>query len=171
MTLIFIFGILFIILFLGFTMLIGSAVMNFVGDEVLPELTDLGMIGDVNMTQAVSVSATPVNNIIQSFTWLTGVLYLLMLIVLLGVVYTSRNDTSRWLIGFFLGLMLILILGSMFISNMYEEFYNGTDEFALILKEHVLLSWLILYSPMVTTVFSFIAGILMFSGIRQEEYV
>jgi len=52
-------------------------------------------------------------------------------------------------------------------SNIYEDVYRGTDEFALILKEHVALSWLILYSPGIFSIIGFMAGIIMFSGDNQ----
>ena len=44
LTIVFFFGILFVILFLGFLMVTGSAVMNWVFDQAVPELIDLGVI-------------------------------------------------------------------------------------------------------------------------------
>lgn len=160
---------LFLVLFLGFILVVGSSVMNWVFDIAVPELSNLGTIGDTNMTQASQYTITPLNNIVQSFTWLTGVIYMMVLIGSFGVLFIFRESGSKWLIGFYIALMLVLILGSMFISNMYEEFYTGTDDLAIRMQEHTLLSWMILYSPLVFTIMGFIFGVLLFSGVGQEE--
>jgi len=70
--------------------------------------------------------------------------------------------------GFFISLMFILIISSIYISNIYEEFYNENTDVGTRLQEHVLLSWLILYSPMIMCVLGFIGGIIMFTGERDD---
>ena len=166
------FGILlFIILIAGFIMVTGSAIINWVFDEAIPEVTDLGMIGTSNMTTIASYTITPLNNILQSFTWLTGVLYIMMLVGSVGIVIIFRTTPNRWLIGFYLAMVLLLIIGSMYMSNIYEEFYNDAGTFGNILKEHMILSFMILYSPIITTVIAFITGIILFSGVSEESYV
>ncbi|MAH48479.1 hypothetical protein CMI37_21820 [Candidatus Pacearchaeota archaeon] len=162
---------LFLILFAGFVMIIGSSVVNWVFDEAVPELTNLGTVGGANLTQAADLTIVPLNNIIQSFTWLTGVLFVLMLIGSFGIVFVARAAPSKWLIGFYFMLALILIIGAIFISNMYEEFYDGTDDLASRLKEHTILSYMILYSPAILTIIVFLTGIVLFSGLQQEEFI
>jgi hypothetical protein len=164
-------ALIFIILFLGFAMVVGSSVINWVFDEAVPEVTNLGMVGDANMTEIASYTITPINNIVQSFTWLTGILYMMMVIGSFGLLFIFKATGSKWLIGFYVALMLVLVLGSMFMSNMYEDFYNDTGELGTRLKEHTLLSWMILYSPAVFSVVGFIFGALLFSGIGQQEEV
>jgi len=165
------FALLFIVLFLGLIFVIGSSVINWVFDEAVPELSNLGQIDKVNMTDVAGMTLVPLNTFIQSFTWITGVLYVMMLIALVGVIVASREAPSRWLIGFYLVLTISLIFASILVSNIYEEIYTGTDEFASILKEHVILSNMILYSPAIFTVITFLTGIVLFSGMQREEYV
>lgn len=171
MLIIIFFIVLFAILFLGVIMVIGSAVINWVFDEAMPELSSLGVIGDANFTDIASYTIAPLNNIIQSFVWLTGVIYVMLLIGSFGIIIISRSSPSKWLIAFYFMLAIILIMGSIFISNIYEEFYDGTDDLAVRLKEHTILSWMILYSPLVFSIMVFATGIVLFSGIAQEESI
>lgn len=159
---------LFVILFIGFIMVTGSSVINWVFDEATPELSNLGVIGDTNFTEIADQTITPVNSIVQSFTWLTGVIYVIMLIVVLGMAIYVRESPSKFLMGFYVSLVLVLIIASIYMSNIYEDFYDGTDDLALILKEHTLLSYMILYSPAIFTGVAFIAGIILFSGLGKE---
>jgi len=161
----------FIILFAGFIMVVGSSVLNWTFDEIVPELSNLGDVGGVNMTDTASYTIAPVNTVVQSFTWLSGVLYVMMLVGILGFAVTIRMTASRWLIGFFILLVLMLIMGSIFVSNMYEDFYDGTDELATVMKEHSLLSFMVLYSPTIFTILAFLGGIIIFSGIGEEAYI
>lgn len=164
------FVILFVILFLGFIMVIGSSILNWVFDIAVPEVSNLGTVGDANFTSAAKYTITPLNNIIQSLTWLTGVMYVMMLVGTFGIVFIIREKPNRWLIGLYFMLALVLIIGAIFISNIYEDFYDGTDDLALRLKEHVILSHMILYSPTIFTIIVFATGIVLFSGMQQEEY-
>jgi len=159
---------LFVILFTGFIMVTGSAVMNWVFDEAVPELSNLGVIGSANMTQNAEYTLKPLNQVVQSFTWMTGVLYILMLIGAIAFAVTMRDNPSKWLIGFYFLVTIILIMGSIFMSNMYEEFYADSGELGMRLQEHVLLSFLVLQSPVIFTIISFIVGIILFSGMQEE---
>lgn len=162
---------LFLILFAGFIMIVGSSIINWTFDEAIPELTNLGQVGDANFTDYASYTITPLNNLVQSFTWVVGILYVLMLIASFGVVVIARDSPSKWLIGLYFGLAVILILGCIFISNMYEDFRTGTDDLALRLQEHTILDYMLLYSPAIFSVIVFATGIILFSGIQRDEYV
>ena len=163
--------VLFAILFLGFIMVVGSSVLNIVFDEVIPELSGVGTVGDTNFTDVASYTVQPVNTVIQNFTWFTGVLYIMMLIGSVGLAMAFRMNPNKWLIGFYFMLVLLLVIGAMFVSNMYEDFYNGTDDLAIRMQEHTLLSWMILYSPGIFTAIAFLTGIVLFSGMQEEEFV
>lgn len=169
MLLIYFILILFIILFLGFILVVGGAILNWTFDVAVPELSYLGMVGDANATQIASVTITPLNSMVQSLTWLTGVLYVLMLIGSFAFVMVVKVTPSKWLIGFYFMCVIILIMGSIFISNIYEEFATGTDDLSTRLREQVLLNYMILYSPAIFSVIAFLVGILLFSGMNQEE--
>jgi len=162
---------LFLLLLLGVMFVFGSAVVNWTFDEVVPEVSTLGMVGEANLTQAADYTVTPLNNVVQNFTWITGVIYFMFLIVLVGMIVTLRVNPSRWLMGFFFALMIMLIFSSILVSNIYEDFYDDSNEFSSILKEHVIMSNLIIYSPAIFTILSFIMGIVLFSGIQKEEYI
>jgi hypothetical protein len=164
-------GLLFLVLIIGFIMMIGSSVTNYVADNIVPDLSTLGVVGDTNLTAVADYTIVPANNIVQSFTWLTGVIYFLMLIGCLGVSFMMRETPNKWLIGFFFLCVLLLTIGSIFISNMYEAWYNDSGEFSTILREHTILSWLILYSPMINVILAFISGIILFSGRQEESYI
>ena len=73
-------GLLFILLIAGLFLVFGSMIINWVFDEAVPELSSLGMVGSSNLSQVADVSIVPVNNLVQSFTWLSGVFYVLGLI-------------------------------------------------------------------------------------------
>jgi hypothetical protein len=47
---------------------------------------------------------------------------------------------------------------------MYQEFYQGTDEFSLRFKDHTVLSFFILYAPAIFSMLGFLAGVIMFSS-------
>lgn len=166
---IFFIGLLAIILIIGFIMSIGSSVTNWTFDEVIPELTGLGMVGDANMTDIAEMVIVPMNSFVQNLQWVVGVLYVLMLIGSMGVAFSFRTAPNRWLIALYFSLVLILIILSMFISNMYEDFYDGTDDLASRLQEQTILSYMILYSPMIFSVISLITGAIMFAGRSDEE--
>ena len=163
---------LFLVLFIGVIMALGGGVLNWVFDEAVPELTGLGDdVGGVNMTAVSGYTIAPVNNIVQSFSWLGGVLYVMMLIGVMGLAIVFRGSPNRWLIGFFVLVVLVLIMGSIFMSNIYEEFYSDTGTLGDHLKEQTILSSMILYSPMIFSVIAFISGIILFSGRQEEEFI
>jgi len=158
-------------LFIGFIMVVGSSIINWTFDIAAPELTDLGVIGDTNMTDVASYTITPLNTLVQSTTWLTGVLYMMMLVGSIGIAVVFRTSPNKWLIGFYLGISLLVIITAMFISNVYEDFYDDTDDLGTRLKEHTLLSYMILYSPAIFSIIVFITGIILFSGIQEDQYL
>ena len=163
-----IFGVvLFVVLFIGFMMATGTAILNWVFDIGVPAISNLGTHSGVNLTEAVDLTFVPLNNLIQQFTWLTGVLYVMMLGGVMGMAVMFRGSPDKWLIGFFLALIFVVVLGSMFMSNIYENFYDSGSELGTRLQEQVILSFMILYSPLIFSIIAFISGIILFSG--QQE--
>jgi hypothetical protein len=150
-------------------MAVGGGVLNWVFDTVVPEISNLGEIGSVNLTESAEYTITPINTLVQSFSWLAGVLYVLMLIGVIAMAFIIKSSPSKWLIGFFMLCIILLVLGSIFISNMYQDFYSGTDDMASRLKEQTLLSFMILNAPLIFTIVAFVTGIVLFTGMGQEE--
>tara|TARA_R100001530_G_scaffold112567_1_gene79566 strand:- start:1433 stop:1972 length:540 start_codon:yes stop_codon:yes gene_type:complete len=164
----FVVGALFVLLAFGVVIGIGAGVLDMVMDEAVPVFQELGMVDSFNATQATDVAIVPVNNVIQNFTWMTGVLYIFGIIGVFGLAFVYRLTANKWMIGLFFAVMLMLVISSIFISNVYEEFHNGSDELANRLQEHVLLSFMILYSPMILSIIGFLAGLVLFSGATEE---
>jgi len=166
--LIFFFFLLFLSMLFGVMLIYGSSILNWTFDEVVPEISNLGVIGGSNLTKIAEITIAPVNSFVQSFTWMAGVLYVLMLIGSVAFVLVSRTAPSKWLIGFYFTAGILLIISSIFMSNMYEDTFTGNGQFELILQEHTLLSYLIIFSPHIFTVIFFLVGIVLFSGLQEE---
>lgn len=166
-------GILFLILIVGFLMAIGGAVTNWVADEIVPELSGIGSlgVGEANMTEISTYTIEPANILIQNLTWITGVIFVILIIASIGVAFAFRGSGNGWLIVFYFLLVILLIMGSIFISNMYQDFYQDNGELASILKENTMLSFMLLYSPMIFAIIGFVTGIILFSGRQEESYV
>jgi len=164
------FVILFAILFVGFITVIASSIINWVADETVPGLTTLGSMDGVNLTQSASAAINPINTLVQSLTWMTGMLYMIMLIGSVAMAFILRASPNKWLIGFYFVLAILLVMVSILVSNAYQDMYEEGDDLSIRLKEHTLLSWMILYSPMVMTLIVFITGIIIFSGLQTEEF-
>lgn len=161
---IYLIAVLFLVLLVGFGMAFGGVVVDWVFDEAVPEISGIGQVGSANVTEISAYTLTPLNSVVQSFTWLAGVFYLLALIGCFGLAVAFRMTGGKWLMGFFIACMFLLIVASMFLSNIYEEFYNDGSEIGIRLHEYGLLSWFILYSPLVMGVIGFVSGIIMFTG-------
>jgi len=160
-----------VLLGLGFLIVIGSSIVNLVFDEIVPEIEGIGTVGSANITQASEYSLTPLNTLVQSFTWIGGLVYIFGLIGLVGLSFAYRTTMNRWFIGIFVLFALLMIMASIFMSNIYEDFYDDSSDLGDRLKEHTMLSWLILNSPLVFTVVIFISGIILFSGVGEEQFI
>jgi hypothetical protein len=163
------FGFIFIvILMVGFIFGIGGAVTTWTADTIVPELQSLGVVEGTNLSQTADYVISPVNNLVQNFSWFTGALYIFLLIGTIGLAMAFRITGNKWLIGLFFVMMILVILASILFSNMYEDFYNGSDSFSLELQSYTLLSFLIINSPLIVTIIGFISGVIMFSGMEGD---
>lgn len=168
MSILLVIGGLFLLVMFGIIMVIGSSTLNYVMDESLPLLNDLGMVGDTNVTYITGVTITPVNTLIQNFTWASGLIYIFGLMGIFALAFAFKSTGDKWLIGLFFALVIILLLGCIFMSNIYEDIFRGTDALAAIMQEHLILSYLILYSPAIMSIIAFVAGIILFSGYGES---
>ena len=164
-------GIIFIVMLVGFIMVTGNAVVNWVADEIAPELSNIGMVGNANLTEYAEYTIQPANSFIQNLNWMTGVLYVMMLVGCIGLAFIIRINPSKILIGFYFLLVIILIMGSIFISNMYQDFYDdgANSELSVRLNENIILSYMMLYAPLINTIIAFVSGIIIFSGRAEDE--
>lgn len=165
------FLVLFIILIVGFGMAVTSSIFNFVGDEVTPIFQELGMAGNINLSEVAEYSIVPLNTVVQNLSWLVGFAFVVMISFSIIFAVSFRSNPHPVFIAFYIFLTLLLIVGSIILSNMYEDIYTGDDEIATRLQEHTLLSYMILHSPLIMGVIALITGIFLFSGKREQEYI
>jgi len=163
-------GLLFVLIAAGIIFAIGGSILNIVADETYPVFQELGVVGSTNATQAVELTLGPVNTVIQNFTWFGGLLYIMGLMGIFGLAFAYKLTANKWMVGFFFVVLFMMVISAIILSNIYEDFYDGDDEIADGLHEQALLSFLIIYSPMLISVLGFIAGIVLFSG-STEEFV
>jgi len=156
------FGVLIVVLILGFLAAVAWSVLDIASDEITPIMEGLGMVEDVNLSQASEVSVGVVDGFVQSMPWLIAMGYVLALVFTLVFVFLVRYNPSPAYFAFFFSLMLLLVLGCVVISNMYQDIYTGTDEVSSRLQEQTIMSFLILHSPFIMSLISIIGGILMF---------
>lgn len=163
----------FLIMFAGFIMVMVSSVTNFVFDEWVPAVDDLGTVEGtgINFTDISSKTIVPLNDVVQSFTWIAGIVYVFFLLGIVMMAFMFSVNPNKLLIGLFFGFIFLVVIASIFMSQIYQDFYDDNDEIGNILKEHKLLSFLILHSPVIITTVSLIAGVLFFSGLAGDEGV
>jgi len=164
MGIMFVVGGLFLLVMFGVMLAIGSSTINWVMDETVPELKTVGEVGEWNSTESIDMVISPVDTFIQNFTWVAGLLYVFGIIGVFGLALTFRATGDKWLIGLYFGVVLILVIGCIIMSNIYEDVSADNSGFGDIMKEHVLLSFLIIYSPGIMAMIAFLAGIILFSG-------
>jgi len=160
-----------IIMAIGFFAIILSSVVNYSMDIIVPTIEGVGDLGGANMTVVAGYTLNPLNTLVQSFTWIAGAMYFICFFGLFGISLAHKFYFSRWMIPLFFLMAVLMIFASMFMSNMYQDMYNGSDDLSLVMREHGLLSWLILHQPVIFTVVIFTSGIIMFSGMSDEDLV
>jgi len=149
----------------GLALVMGGAIINYIGDNVLPDLqesvnTTVGEQGAVVVTTAIAF-----NNAIP---WLVGLMYVLSLVFIPAMAYAFRITGNKYLSVLYLALSILIILLTILASNIYQDFYEGSDDLALELQAMPLISYLILYSPMILSILLTIGAVIVFSGIRED---
>ena len=162
-------GILFMLMIVGLILAFGGMAVKWSVDTISPELKNLGMAGDTNMTSIGNTVVTPIQSLVDSFSWLFGLLYVFGLLMMFGLAFAFRINGNKWLMTIFFACMFLLIVGSIFISNIYQDFYEDTGNVGDTLKDMTLLSFMLLNSPIIITVIGFVSGIIMFSGFGEGE--
>lgn len=163
-------GAILLLLFLGILFAIGGATTSYVSTTILPELQGIGVVGDTNVTQSVNYTFGTLDTFIQQYTWIGGLLYMFGILAIFGLAFSFRLTHMKWLAVLWVLFTIVIVICSLFLSNIYEEFYTGTDDLATRLQAQPLLSYMILYSPGIISFISIIAGIIMFTGPTEETY-
>jgi len=149
---------------------IGWGVVKIGADEIVPELLDIGEImPGVNISERIEIITTPATTIIDNLGLIMGLIYLLGVVGLLSYAYLMRTNVNGWVIALFVVSVLLVIISAIAVSQFYEEFYLDQDELGDILRTASLVSYLIIYSPVILTIVAFIAGIILFTG-EEEQF-
>lgn len=151
------------ILIIGFFAAMLMATIDFVSDEVTPIMTDLGVVGNTNLSQVGDYTFGATNKVVQALPWVVAFGYAMALIFTLVFIFIVGYNPHPAFIGFYIGLMVLLVFLCIIMSNMYQDIYNGDDEIASRLKEQTILSYLILHSPFIMSFIAIIGAILMFT--------
>ena len=168
MGIVFFFLILFTIVIIGFTAAIVVSLGTYVNGEITPIMTELGMVGDTNLSEISEYTFGTTDTIIQALPWLVAFTYVVMLIFSMVFVMVWKYNPNPMFMGFYFMMVILLIFLCIIMSNMYQDIYTGTDVLATGLQDQAALSYMILYSPFIMTLIAFIVGIYMFAGKQTE---
>ena len=150
---------------------IGWGVVKSATDVIIPEFTSIGEIfPGSNVSEYAEMTLNPASSIIDNMGLIIGLVYILGLVGLLGYAFIFRNNFNGWIAMFFIASVLMLIMLSIFVSQYYESFYLDQNELGTILRSATLVSFLIIQSPVILTIIAFIAGIILFTGNREDSF-
>ena len=150
------------VLVLGFIGTMVWSVLDIANDEISPIMKELGMVDDVNVSQAAEYGVNVVDGFVGSMPWLIAFGYVMALIFTLVFVFMVGYNPSPAYFAFYISLMLLLIFGCVIMSNMYQDIYTGSDEISTRLQEQTIMSYLILHSPWIMSLIAVVGGVLMF---------
>ena len=156
------FVVIFIILVLGLVAGLVIALLDWSTETITPALRDIGVVDNTNITQAVDYTLGNVDSLVQTLTWLGGVIFVLAIVTCSLFVAFSGENTPPVFIALFFAFLILLIFISIFVSNAYQDLYNGNDEIATRLQNQTILSYMILYSPMILTAIAIMTGVFIF---------
>lgn len=163
------FVVLFLVLIIGFMAVILMGVIDFGSDTITPVLSNLGVVGNTNLTEVGDYTFQQADNFIQALPWVIGFCYVAMIIFSIVFAISYTYNPHPVFIGFYFMLIILLILGSIILSNAYENIYLQSNELSDRLHEQDLMSYMILYSPMILVLIAFITGIYLFARGSSDE--
>ena len=153
----------------AFFLTVGSGILTFASGTVNEITSGLGMAGSSNLSAISDVSIGTLNTTIQMLQWGSGVLIVFGLLGILMFAGAIRFRPSGMLIGLYFLMIIILMFVAIYMSNTYEGLLNGTDDLALELKEMTMASFLVLYMPAIVIIMAFVGGIIIFSGVGEDN--
>ena len=156
---------------LAVTLTIGWGITKTATDEIFPVLEDLGeIVPGYNNSETMDIALTPIESMIDNFSLMIGLIYVVGIIGMLSFAFIFRNNYNGWVVALFIVSIMVLIVTCIGVSQMYEDFYLEQDELGEALRSATLISYLIIYSPVVMTLVAFIAGIILFTGNQEVRY-
>jgi len=163
------FLILMTVLIIGFIAVMALSIIDIASDELTPIMTELGVVGETNLSEVGDYTFEVANTFVQALPWIVAIGYVLALIFTLVFVLVVGYNPHPAFIGLYLGLMILLIFLCIIMSNMYQDIYTGDDDIATRLQDQVTMSFLILHSPFIMALIAVIGGILMFGRQATSE--
>ena len=149
---------------------IGWGVVKIGKDEIVPELLEIGEVSPgINISEHIEKVTTPITIIIDNLGLIMGLIYILGIVGLLSYAYLMRTNVNGCVIALFVVSVLLVIISAIAVSQFYEEFYLSQDDLGEILRTASLVSYLIIYSPVILTIVAFIAAIILFTG-EEEQF-
>ena len=159
------------VVLLAYFLMLGWGTVKLASDELIPALNSFGEITDgVNLSNYTETVLTPVDSVIGNFGLMIGLIFILGIVGILSMAFMFRNSYNVWTISLFVVSIGLLIILSIFISNSYEDFYLEQGEFGDNFRDASLASYLIIQSPVIMTIVAFIAGIILFTGNREDQF-
>jgi len=155
---------------------LGAGVLTYTSRTLNDVTSELGVINlgqaddstTGNMSYYSEITFGRLNTVVQMANWGSGILIAFGILSTLIFAAAIRFQPSGFLIGFYIILMLVLVILGMIISNMYEEFHDGTDEIALELQSMTLASFILINFPVIVTILGFIGGVIIFTGLGDN---
>ena len=149
---------------------ISWGIIKISSDEIVPELLAIGEVAPgINISESIEMVTTPMTTIIDNLGLIMALIYILGIVGLLSYSYLMRTNVNGWVIALFFVSVLLVIISAIAVSQFYEEFYLDQDELGDVLRTAPLVSYLIIYSPVILTIVAFIAGIILFTG-EEEQF-
>lgn len=164
------FLVMFTILIIGFIGAMVITVIDFGSETITPVMTDLGVVGTSNVSEASEITFGTVNTLVNSLPWLLTFSYVAMLIFSVIFVVSYRMNPNPAYIGIYFLFCVLLIFGAIFMSNMYQDLLSSDD--AVIgdgLRSQTSMSYLMIHSPLILSVLVFIVGIYIFVGKDRQS--
>jgi len=162
------FLVLFTIIIIGFIGVMVVSILDYASDEITPIMKDLGMVDNVNLSQAAGYTFGVTDTLVQALPWLLALAYGCALMFSIIFVMGYSISPHPVFIGLYFGLMILLMFGCIIMSNMYQDIYSGDDEIATRLQDQTMMSYMILYSPFIMMLISVIAGIFLFTRTQAD---
>jgi len=156
------FAVLMGVLVIGFLASMIWSVIDIASDELTPIMKDLGMVENVNVSQAAEYSFGVLDTFVQAIPLLIAFGYVLALIFTLVFVFIVGYSPHPAYIALYIALMILLVFGCVIMSNIYQDIYTGQDELASRLQEQTIMTYMILHSPFIMAIIAIIGGVLMF---------
>ena len=170
-------GLFYIALFIMFIIvttvivMIGSGFLTFISGEITSATSNLGVVGDTNLTSSVDMTIGIMNSGIQMLSWASGVIIFFGLLAILLFALYIRMNPSGVVIGLWIFMVIIFVITSIYMSSIYDDFKNGTDEIALEMQGMTLGNILMENLATIITIISFIGGVIIFTGIGQDQQI